>query len=46
MKEFSVDPQKPKVKAIWECPTTKNVTKVCSFLDLAKYYRRFVKGLS
>jgi hypothetical protein len=39
-----VDPTK--VEAIMECPAPKNVTEVHSFMGLAGYYRRFVKGFS
>jgi hypothetical protein len=35
-----------KVKAIMEWPTPTNVMKVCSFMGLAGYYRRFVEGFS
>lgn len=35
-----------KVEAMWEWEQTKNVTKVKSFLDLAGYYRRFIKKFS
>ena len=36
------DPKKVEVIIEWKPP--RNVTKVCSFLGLAGYYRRFVKG--
>ena len=39
-----VDPKKIEVVVEWKPP--RNVTKVCSFLGLARYYRRFVKGYS
>ena len=39
-----VDPRKIEVIIEWKPP--KNVTKVCSFLGLACYYRRFIKGFS
>ena len=39
-----VDPRKIEVIIEWKPP--RNVTKVRSFLGLAGYYRRFVKGFS
>ncbi|KAE8683154.1 serine/threonine-protein phosphatase 7 long form-like protein [Hibiscus syriacus] len=39
-----VDPQKVKAIMDWEVP--KNVSEVQSFLELAGYYRRFVKNIS
>ena len=38
-----VDPKKIEVVVEWNPP--RNVTKVHSFLGLASYYRRFVKGV-
>ena len=35
-----------KVKAIQDWPISKNISKVRAFLDLAKYYRKFVKNFS
>ena len=37
-----VDPSKIEVILEWKQP--RNVTEVCSFLGLADYYKRFVKG--
>ena len=39
-----VDPKKIEVVVEWKPP--RNVTKIRSFLGLAGYYRRFVKGFS
>ena len=39
-----MDPKKVEVIIEWKPP--RNVTEVCSFLGLAGYYRRFVKGFS
>ena len=39
-----VYPSKIEVILEWKLP--RNFTKVCSFLGLAGYYRRFVKGFS
>jgi hypothetical protein len=41
---IGMDPEK--VKAIVSWPTPRNVTQLQSFLGLANYYRRFVKGYS
>ena len=43
-KGIRVDPRKIKVILEWKPP--RSVTEVCSFLGLAGYYRRFVKGFS
>ena len=40
----SVDPQKIEAMVSWKLP--KNVSEVRSFLGLAGYYRKFVKGFS
>ena len=40
----SVDPTKIDAILQWEMP--KNVIKICIFLRLARYYRRFVEGFS
>jgi len=40
----AVDPKK--VKATMEWPTPKNVAKVRSFMELAGYYKRFIKNFS
>jgi len=37
-----VDPRKVKTVLKWKQPT--NVTKICKFLGLARYYRRFIEG--
>ena len=39
-----MDPNKIEVVVEWKPP--RKVTKVCSFLGLESYYRRFVKGFS
>ena len=41
---IQVDPKK--VEVITEWKPLRNVTEVCSFLELAGYYRRFITGFS
>jgi hypothetical protein len=35
-----------KIRSIMEWPTPKNVLDIISFMGLAGYYRRFIKGFS
>ena len=44
VKGVSVDPQKIEKIVNWKPPT--NVTEIQSFLGLARYYRKVVKGFS
>ena len=39
-----VDPKKVRAVTEWQIPT--NVSEICSFLSLARYYIRFVEGFS
>ncbi|GBG81901.1 hypothetical protein CBR_g34084 [Chara braunii] len=41
-----ISPLLDKIQAIQEWPEPRNVTEVCSFLGLASYYQRFIKGYS
>ena len=41
---MSVDPEKVKVVMSWEKP--KSVFKICSFLGLVGYYKRFIEDFS
>ncbi len=44
VKGIKVDPSKIEAIINWKPP--RNITEIYSFLDLAGYYRRFVKGFS
>ncbi|KAG7599389.1 Zinc finger CCHC-type [Arabidopsis suecica] len=49
LKKYSVAGEsfnKEKIQAIKEWPRPRNATKIRSFLGLAEYYRRFVKGFA
>jgi hypothetical protein len=35
-----------KIKSIMDFPTPKDVSNIISFMGLARYYRRFIKGFS
>ncbi|GBG64494.1 hypothetical protein CBR_g45190 [Chara braunii] len=41
-----INPLSDKIQAIKKWSEPKNVTNVCSFLGLANYYQRFIKGYS
>ncbi|GBG87138.1 hypothetical protein CBR_g44595 [Chara braunii] len=41
-----ISPLSDKIQAIQECPEPRNVTDARSFLGLASYYQRFIKGYS
>ena len=43
-KGISLDPEK--IIAIQNIWPPKNITQLCSFLGLAKYYQRFIQGFS
>ncbi|GBG65213.1 hypothetical protein CBR_g50004 [Chara braunii] len=42
--KYKATPLSNKIQAIKEWPESRNITDVCSFLDLAGYYQRFIKG--
>jgi hypothetical protein len=41
---MSVDPSKVQGVLSWKTP--RSVSDICSFLKLARYYRRFIEGFS
>ena len=45
-KGVSVDPQKIEAVVSWKLQKKKKVSKVRSFLGLARYYKKFVEGFS
>lgn len=41
-----IHPNPDRVSVVTDFPVPKNTKKVCNFLGLANYYRRFIKGFS